>query len=66
MTTVTEFFQVIEVGDGRWTILHDVTGERAGRLLRTRHGYILEDENGSPVGAFSSIESSLRALYEIE
>ncbi|MCU1415768.1 MAG: hypothetical protein JWN80_3108 [Microbacteriaceae bacterium] len=66
MATVTEYFQVVDAGEGRWVVLHQFTGQLAGSLSRTRHGLILYDEDGMPMGAFATQDSALRALYDTE
>ncbi len=66
MATITEYFQVVDAGEGRWVILHQYTGQLAGSLQRTRHGLILYDESRVPLGAFATQDSALRALYDTE
>ncbi|MET4780855.1 hypothetical protein [Glaciihabitans sp. UYNi722] len=63
MATIGEMFYVVDAGEGRWVVKHQVTGELAGSLLRTPSGLLLKDSESRSVGQFSDFDEALRGLY---
>jgi hypothetical protein len=60
-----ELFYLADAGQGRWTVLHAVTDELAGTLMRTDQGLVLRNDTARFIGTFPSVESVLRNLYAL-
>ena len=60
--TYAEAFELVQGGQGRWTIQNRVGSTVAGQVLRTNAGFELRDLLGRAVGVFDSIEDGLRFL----
>jgi hypothetical protein len=63
--TYAELFYLVDAGQGRWTVKHQITDELAGSVMRTSQGFVLRDDAASLVGTFVSIEEALRGLYAL-
>jgi hypothetical protein len=63
--TYAELFYLVDAGQGRWTVKHQITDELAGSVMRTSQGFVLRDDAASLVGTFASIEEALRGLYAL-
>jgi hypothetical protein len=63
--TYAELFYLVDAGQGRWTVKHQITDELAGSVMRTTQGFVLRDDAESLVGTFVSIEEALRGLYAL-
>jgi hypothetical protein len=63
--TYAELFYLVDAGQGRWTVKHQITDELAGSVMRTTQGFVLRDDAASLVGTFVSIEEALRGLYAL-
>lgn len=61
--TYAELFYLVEAGQGRWRVMHQVTNVLAGRIVRTSEGFMLTDDESSHSQLFSSIDDALRGLY---
>lgn len=59
----TEYFSIIDAGEGRWLVRHRYTDELAGLIARTRSGFVLSDDNHRSLGTFSTMDDALRGLY---
>ena len=62
--TYAELFYLVEAGQGRWLVKHQITNLLAGKIVRTSEGFLLtDDERHSEL--FASIDDALRGLYAI-
>jgi hypothetical protein len=59
----TDLFYLVDAGQGRWVIRHQITDELAGSVIRTSMGFLLSDEETRLVGTFSTVDEALRGLY---
>jgi len=60
--TYAEAFELVQAGQGRWTIQNRASSTVAGRVLRTNAGFELRDLRDRALGVFDSIEDGLRFL----
>jgi len=60
--TYAEAFELVQAGQGRWTIQNRGRATVAGRVLRTQHGFELRDLRDRVLGVFESIDDGLRFL----
>jgi hypothetical protein len=60
-----EMFYLVDAGEGRWTVLHGLTDEFAGTIMRTTQGLVLRDGASHFWGTFPTVESVLRNLYAL-
>lgn len=60
--TYAEAFELVQAGQGRWTIQNRASSTVAGQVLRTNDGFELRDLPGRALGVFDSIEDGLRFL----
>ena len=58
-------FYLEDAGQGRWTIRHAITAERAGTLMRTDQGLVLRDDNQRFISTFPNTELALKNLYAL-
>ncbi|MBK4346949.1 hypothetical protein [Lacisediminihabitans changchengi] len=63
MATIGEMFYIVDAGQGRWVIHHQVTGVKAGSLVRTSEGLMLADPESRPIGRYTTFDEALRELY---
>ncbi|NEM91408.1 hypothetical protein [Galbitalea soli] len=63
MVTMTELFFLVDAGEGRWYVRHQLTDEPAGSILRTSRGYALMNTEKRPLGTYDTIADALRSLY---
>ena len=60
--TYAEAFELVQAGQGRWTVQHRGSASIAGQVLRTQAGFELRDLRDRALGVFDSIEDGLRFL----
>ena len=60
--TYAEAFDLVDAGQGRWTVQHRGSATIAGRVLRTQAGFELRDWREKALGVFGSIDDGLRFL----
>jgi len=60
--TYVEAFELVQAGQGRWTVQNRATATIAARVLRTHAGFELRDVRDGALGSFDSIEDGLRFL----
>ncbi len=60
--TYAEAFDLVDAGQGRWTVQHRGSATIAGRVLRTQVGFELRDWREKALGVFDSIDDGLRFL----
>jgi hypothetical protein len=63
MATIGEMFYIVNAGQGRWIVHHQVTGYKAGSLVRTSDGLMLVDTESRPIGKYETVDEALRELY---
>lgn len=63
MATIREMFYLVDAGQGRWVIKHQVTDLLAGTLARTPAGLVLQDPDAKQLGRFGTFDDALRELY---
>ena len=63
MATISEYFRVVDAGEGRWAILYRGTGSLAGTAIRTSYGFALKDPDAGDLGIFANLDDALRGLY---
>ena len=62
--TYAEAFELVQAGQGRWTVRSRATATDAGQVLRTQAGFELRDLPDRALGVFESIEDGLRFLLQ--
>ena len=60
-----ELFYLVDAGQGRWVVRHQITDELAGSVIRTSMGFLLSDEETRLVGTFPTVDEALRGLYSM-
>ncbi|GAB3605057.1 hypothetical protein GCM10027413_04660 [Conyzicola nivalis] len=60
--TYAEAFELVQAGQGRWTVQNRGSATVAGSVLRTQSGFELRDLRDRALGVFDSIEDGLRFL----
>jgi len=60
--TYAEAFELVQAGQGRWTVQNRGSATVAGRVLRTNAGFELRDLRDRALGVFESMEDGLRFL----
>ncbi|WP_411699120.1 hypothetical protein [Conyzicola sp.] len=60
--TYAEAFELVQAGQGRWTVQNRGSSTVAGTVLRTQAGFELRDLRDRALGVFESIEDGLRFL----
>jgi hypothetical protein len=60
-----EHFYLVDAGQGRWVIRHQITNELAGRITRSSQGFVLSDDQSHLIGTFGSVDDALRGLYSL-
>ena len=60
--TYAEAFELVQAGQGRWTVQNRGSAIVAGRVLRTNAGFELRDLRDRALGVFESMEDGLRFL----
>lgn len=63
--TYADMFYLVEAGQGRWIVRHQITGIVAGRVVRTTEGFLLTEEDSHGSEVFPSIDEALRGLYAL-
>ncbi|MEJ1230338.1 MAG: hypothetical protein WDM88_06500 [Galbitalea sp.] len=63
MATILELFYLVDAGEGRWVVRHQVTDELAGTIARVADGFELRNAESRPLGVYDSTSSALRSLY---
>lgn len=61
--TYAELFYLVEAGQGRWRVMHQITNLLAGKIVRTSEGFLLTDDDSHTTALFGSIDEALRGLY---
>ena len=61
--THTDHFYLVDAGEGRWIVRHQVTDALAGTIVRTSEGFLLTDDHTRGRDVFSSVDDALRGLY---
>ena len=60
-----ELFYLVDAGEGRWTVLHSLTDEFAGTIMRTTQSLVLRGGESRFRGAFATVDSVRRNLYAL-
>ena len=60
--TYAEAFDLVDAGQGRWTIHHRGSATIAGQVWRTNAGFELRDWREKALGVFETIDDGLRFL----
>lgn len=58
-----ENFDVVEAGDGHWSVRNAGTAQVAGTLQQDADGFRLVDAQDKDLGVFPSIDDALTRLY---
>ncbi len=58
MSAITEFFRLVDAGEGRWVILRR-DGELAGTAIRTGYGFALKDPDAGDLGIYTNLDEAL-------
>jgi hypothetical protein len=64
LLTYSKMFYLVQAGQARWVVHHQITNILAARIVKTSQGFQLTDDNGKALGEFSSVEGALHDLYE--
>jgi len=62
--TYAEHFYLVDAGQGRWLVKHQITNLVAGKIVRTSEGFLLTDDSHRSE-VFASIDDALRGLYAL-
>lgn len=60
-----DLFYLIDAGQGRWLVKHQITDNLAGKIVRTSDGFLLTDDDSRNSEIFTSIDDALRGLYAL-
>jgi len=60
--THAEAFDLVDAGQGRWTVQHRGSSTIAGQVWRTDAGFELRDWRATALGVFETIDDGLRFL----
>jgi len=63
--TYTDMFYLVDAGQGRWLVRHQITGVLAGHVVRTSNGFLLTEEDTHHTEIFVTIDDALRGLYAV-
>lgn len=61
--TYTDLFYLVDAGEGRWLVKHQITNLPAGKIVRTSEGFLLTDDDSRGTALFASIDEALSGLY---
>ncbi len=61
--TYADMFYLVEAGQGRWFVRHQITGLMAGHVVRTSQGFLLTEADSQHSEIFVTIDDALRGLY---
>lgn len=64
--TYAEAFDVIDAGEGRWSVRLRQPRCLVGEVWRTGAGFLLWDSNQRQAGTFPSMTDALRTLWSLE
>ena len=62
--TYADLFYLVEAGQGRWLVKHQITNLLAGKIVRTSEGFLLTDD-AQHSAMFESMDDALRGLYAV-
>ncbi|MEO8093327.1 MAG: hypothetical protein ABI632_00210 [Pseudolysinimonas sp.] len=63
--TYADMFYLVDAGQGRWLVRHQITDLLAGKVVRTSGGFLLTEEEADNGAVFPTIDDALRGLYEL-
>lgn len=63
--TYADLFYLVDAGQGRWLVKHQITNLLAGKIVRTSEGFLLTDDEFHRTEVFASIDDALRGLYAL-